>query len=294
MITPRRHFRILVNPLSGGGSAPGAVTAVERILREAGSGVTVITSRDAEHACAEAREAVAAGEVVVAAGGDGMLASMGGAVADVGGTLGIVPSGRGNDFARMLELSHRTEDVARTLLEGTPTPVDVIDAGDKVVLGSVYCGVDSLASEIVDRSRRLPSALQYPYAAVRALLTYEPAHFTLDIDGVTLEGEGYNVVVANSAYYGKGMRIAPGAEVHDGVLDIVVIGASSRWKMVRHLPQVYSGSHVELADVQVARGREVSVRADRPITAYGDGERIGPLPITAKVRPDGLRVLLPS
>ena len=108
--------------------------------------------------------AVAAGEVVVAAGGDGMLASVAGPVVDAGGTLGIVPSGRGNDFARMLGLvgpDAEPEAVARTLLDAEPSAVDVIrvPAGpargrsEHVVLGSLYAGVDSLASELVDGAR---------------------------------------------------------------------------------------------------------------------------------------------
>lgn len=292
MIPPRRHFRILVNPLSGSGAAPDAVAAVERLLVRAGAGVTVVESRSAEHARAEVASAVAAGEVVVAAGGDGMLASLAGAVVEAGGVLGVVPSGRGNDFARMLRLSSRTEDVAHVLLEGDPTPVDVIDVGGHVVLGSLYCGVDSLASEIVDRSRHLPAALQYPYAAVRSLLTYRPARFRITVDGRTEEHDAYNVVVANSAYYGKGMRIAPGADVHDGLLDVVMIGAVSRWRMVSRYPKVYAGSHVELADVRVTTGRVVEVSADREVLGYGDGERVGPLPVRAEVRPGALQVLL--
>lgn len=292
MIPPRRHFRILVNPVSGGGAAPDAVAAVERLLLRAGAGVTTVPSRSVEHACEEVAAAVAAGEVVVAAGGDGMLASLAGAVVEAGGVLGIIPSGRGNDFARMLRLSSRSEDVAHVLLEGDPTPVDVIAVGDQVVLGSLYCGVDSLASEIVDRSRRLPSALQYPYAAVRALLTYRPARFRLTVDGRTEEHDAYNIVVANSAYYGKGMRIAPGADVHDGLLDVVMIGAVSRWRMVTRYPKVYAGSHVELADVRVMRVQAVEVAADREVLAYGDGERVGPLPVRAEVRPGALQVLL--
>jgi len=220
-----RRFRILVNPVSGGGSAPAAVAKVERLLTAAGARVVVEPSISAEQSRASVARAVPEGEVIVAAGGDGMLASIAGTVVEHGGTLGIVPSGRGNDFARMLRIDGDPEKLAHSLLEGDPTPVDVIEtrpAGGgpaTVVLGSMYAGVDSLASEIVDRSRRLPSAVQYPYAAVRALLSYRPAHFTVTVDGETHEQEAYSVVVANSGYYGKGMHIAPSADVHDGLLD---------------------------------------------------------------------------
>ena len=293
MTGPTRRFRILVNPLSGGGSAPAAVARVEALLRDAGAEVTVEPSRSAEQSQAAVADAVARGEIVVAAGGDGMLASIAGAVVSARGQLGIIPSGRGNDFARMLGLSADPADVASCLLSGEPTATDVIDADGQIVLGSMYAGVDSMASELVDNARRLPSAVQYPYAAVRALLTYRPANFVVTVDGHRHEQEAYNVVVANSAYYGKGMKIAPAADVRDGLLEVIVLPADSRWGMVRRLPKVYDGKHIELAGVTCFRGRSVTVEADCPVQAYGDGERIGPLPRTATVKPGAIQVLLP-
>ncbi len=292
-----RRFRILVNPLSGGGAAPGKVEEVTRLLQEAGASVQVELSRSVEHSRDCARQSAAAGDVVVAAGGDGMLASLAGTVVDAGGTLGIVPSGRGNDFARMLRLPGDPEGVVHTLVEGDPTPVDVVEVVDvaaasrTVVLGSLYAGVDSLASEIVDRSRRLPSALQYPVAAVRALATYKPRTFTVTVDGRVHEQQAFNVVVANSGYYGSGMHIAPMADVHDGALDVVVLPADSRLSMIRRLPKVYDGTHVDLPEVTVLRGSVVEVAAT-DVVGYGDGERIGPLPLTARVLPGRLSVLL--
>jgi YegS/Rv2252/BmrU family lipid kinase len=296
-VSESRRFRVLVNPTSGGGAAPAAVETIERLLTREGATVTVETSRSAAHSRAAVAEAVPRGEIVVAAGGDGMLASIAGAVVAAGGVLGIVPSGRGNDFARMLGLRTEPEDVARCLLHGRPDPVDVVHtegAGEeRVVLGSMYAGVDSLASHLVDHARRLPGTLQYPYAAVRALLTYQPGRFTVEVDGVVHEQPAYNVVVANSGFYGKGMHIAPTADVRDGLLDVVVLPAGSRLSMVRRLPKVYDGSHVELDGVTVLRGRSVTVSADRDVAAYGDGELLGPLPRTATVRPGAIRVLVP-
>jgi diacylglycerol kinase (ATP) len=295
-----RRFRILVNPVSGGGGAPEAVARLVPLLESAGAEVDVVPSESAELSRAVVAEALAAGEVLVAAGGDGMLASVAGAVVEGDGVLGIVPSGRGNDFARMLGLGPEPERVAGALLAAEPTRVDVIRVGDRVVLGSLYAGVDSLASEIVDRARRLPAAVQYPYAAVRALLTYQPAEVTVTVDGVEHRQRAYSVVVANSGYYGKGMHIAPAADLRDGLLDVVVLPAGSgpgaRLRsplgMVRRLPRVYDGTHVDLPDVTVLRGTEVHVAADADVAAYGDGERLGPLPRTAVVATGALRVLV--
>ena len=243
-------FRILVNPASGGGKAMERVKPVAQLLRDAGADVQVVVSLGADHSVTEVGVAAAEGQTVVACGGDGMVASIAGEVVAHGVTFGIIPSGRGNDFARQLGLLDATPaDTAHTLLHGTAAHVDVLRVGGRVVLGSVYAGVDSLASEIVDGAQWLPGALQYPYAAVRSLLTYQPTSYTLEIDGETHAFDAFSVVIANSGYYGKGMHVAPAAAVDDGLLDVVVIPKGSRLKLIRLMPKVYDGSHVDLPEV---------------------------------------------
>jgi diacylglycerol kinase (ATP) len=285
-----RSFHLLVNPASGGGAAPEAVVPVARLLREAGAHASV-TYSPGRRACERiAADTVAAGDVVVAVGGDGMVGSLAGPVGAAGGLLGIVPAGRGNDFARQLGIGRDPAAVADTLLRAEPRAVDVIEVGGRVVVGSVYAGVDSLASELVDNAHRLPRRLQYPYAAVRAIATFPPTWFRVVVDGDEHRLRGFNVVVANSGYYGAGMHVAPDAALDDGLLDVVFIGSASRLRLLRSMPKLYDGTHTGLDGVRVLRGREVTIDADG-VVAYGDGERVAAPPVTARVQPQGLRAL---
>lgn len=279
-----RSFTLLVNPSSGGGAAPGAVVPVARLLREAGATVDVTYSPGPHAMATLVDEAVGRGDVVVSVGGDGMLSSLAGLVSDRGGTLGMLPAGRGNDFARMLGLPDDAEAQARILLEGEVRAIDLLavtmGGRRRLVAGSVYAGVDARAAEIVDRATWLPRRLQYPYAALRSLATYQPGHYRVAVDGVEHEYAAATVVVANSAYYGSGMRIAPSASVEDGVLDVVVIEAASRLALMRSLPKVYDGAHVHLPEVTVLTGTRVEVHgtARSPIPVGADGEPVGALP----------------
>lgn len=296
-----RAYAFLVNPLSGGGAAPEAVVPVARLLRDAGARVEVTYTAGPQATVDLIDAAVGRGEVVVSVGGDGMLSSVAGRVAEAGGTLGVVPAGRGNDFARMLGLPHEPADVARVLLDGTPRTVDLVSlqlpgaAGPRVVAGSVYCGVDARAGEIVDRVRWMPGRVQYPYAALHSLATYRPVALHLEVDGTAYDFRAATVVVANSGYYGSGMRIAPDARVDDGLLDVVVIEAASRRELIRALPKVYDGGHVALPEVHVLRGRSVRVSGTPAVPIGGDGEPLGHLPASpvAPARIDVLPAALP-
>lgn len=284
-----RSFTFLVNPNSGGGAAPEAVVPVARLLRDAGARVDVTYSPGPKSMGGLVQEALGRGDVVVSVGGDGMLSSLAGSVSSAGGTLAVVPAGRGNDFARMLGLPDTSEAEAMMLLEGQVRQVDLISwttpgAARRVIAGSVYSGVDAHAAEIVDGVTWLPRTAQYPYAALRALAAYRPARYVMSIDGEKREFLASNVVVANSAYYGKGMKIAPAAVVDDGWLDVVVIEAASKLALMKALPTVYDGAHVSRPDVTVLRGRRVEIRADGargPVPVGGDGEPLGVVPSLA-------------
>jgi len=279
-----RSFTFLVNPTSGGGAAPGAVVPVARVLREAGAVVDVTYSPGPQAMARLVDEAVGRGDVVVSVGGDGMLSSLAGLVAGRDATLAVVPAGRGNDFARMLGLPDDPERQARVLLESAVRRIDLLSVSGlgapRMVAGSVYAGVDARAAEIVDGATWLPRSLQYQYAALRALATYRPGRYVVSVDGEAREYDAATVVVANSAYYGSGMQIAPPASVEDGILDVVVIEAASRLALMRSLPKVYDGAHVHLDEVTVLSGKRVEVTgsARSPIPVGGDGEPLGPLP----------------
>jgi diacylglycerol kinase family enzyme len=88
--------------------------------------------------------------------------------------------------------------------------------------------------------------------------------------------------------------MAPDADLHDGLLDVVISEATSKAKFLRVLPAVFNGRHVDEPTVHVLRGAEVRISADRPFTVYADGDPIGELPCTVRAVPDAVKVLLPA
>lgn len=284
-------IHLIVNPTSGGGRAPAAAQPVIDALRTRGAQVRVTMSPGPEAADDLVARCARAGERCIAVGGDGMVSSMAGPAVRHGVEFGIVPAGRGNDFARQLGIPHDPDEQAVRLLAADVTPVDAIEVAGHVVVGSVYAGVDSRTSEIVNGLHRMPAALQYPYGAVRSLATFPCTSYTVTVDEGVNRYDGFTVVAANSGYYGKGMHIAPGADVHDGLLDVVMIAAGSRARFIARLPSVYRGTHVDHPEITILRGRTVTIEADG-VRAYADGEPLSQLPVTVRVLPGALNMLL--
>lgn len=300
-VTPIRSFTAIVNPAAGGRGGRSAarpltpLAPLARALRDAGAEVEVEYSRDLGHAVELARSAAAGrpGHVVLGVGGDGMIGAVGGALAGTGSLFGIVPAGRGNDFARQVGMPSDAAPLAALLLSGAPKPVDTIRCNGIAVLGSVYAGVDAVANRNANRSRLLRGSASYYMGALRAVATWRPVAYRVTVDGEPYERNGYTVVVANSGFYGFGRRIAPTATVDDGVLDVVIIRDGPKSMFFAVMKALEDGSHVRRPEVEVLRGRKVRVEADRALPYGADGEVDGTLPVAAEVMPGALALIRP-
>lgn len=283
---------LIVNPESGGGRAARALPSVRAALGRHGLEHHVELTLDLAHARSLARDAVAAGEMPVAYGGDGLVA----AVADSarGAVMGVLPGGRGNDFARCLGLPLDPVAATAVLADGSPTPIDMGTAGDHSFLGIATCGFDSEANRIANSARLIRGRFVYTYGGLRALAGWKPASFALRVDGVDHALYGYTVSVANASMHGGGMLIAPDASLDDGQFDVVMIADLPKRRFLRLLPSVFSGAHVEQDEVTILRGSTVELSADRPFTIYADGDPLAVLPATLRLIPGAVRVMAPA
>jgi YegS/Rv2252/BmrU family lipid kinase len=284
---------LIVNPHAGGGRAMRLLPGVEAALRSMGRSFRVETTASMEHARELARGARAAGEIVAAMGGDGITGAVAGELRDGSGLLAVLPGVRGNDFARKLGIPHDPVAACELLEQGRERRVDLADAGSVAFLGILSAGLDSDVNRIANETRLPLGTNVYLYGALRALAAWKPAGWRVAIDGEELGFSGYSVAVSNSGVFGGGMWLVPDASVDDGLLDVVVIRAQGKLSYLRGLRRVYKGTHLDHPSIAIVRGREVSFEADRPFTAYADGDPVAPLPLTVRALPGALRVVAP-
>lgn len=290
---------LVVNPAAGGGRSQRLLPEVTGVLDAAGVAHQVCASASLRHAAELAEAAVGRGETVVAFGGDGMVGALAATVAAAGGAFGILPAGRGNDFARTLCIPFTPAEAARRLVTGQERPVDLIGVStagrpagaEHVVAGSVYLGIPAVAGQIAAGSRFPPGGLAYPVAALRAVAGWRTATFRLETaagtggeeaDRPVREFAGGAVVVANSRYFGAGMMVAPDADTGDGLLDVLYIQGASKPAMIHALTKIKKGTHVTMRPVGSMRASTVTVTADRAMPGGADGE---PLRCAAPLEP---------
>jgi YegS/Rv2252/BmrU family lipid kinase len=291
----RQPVALLVNPSAGGGRALRALPAVEAELARLDVAYRVARTRSLSHARELALAAADAGEVVVTLSGDGLIGAVAGALRGHDrAIMGVLPGGRGNDFARVSGISLDPVAACAVIASGVARPMDVGDVGGRTFVGIASLGFDSVANRIANEAPSRLGPLVYAYGALRALATWRPATFEVAVGSDRRTFTGWTVAAANNRAYGGGMLLAPDALLDDGELDVVLVAPSSRRQFVRCLPMVFKGTHVQLDSVTVLRGREVRIAADRPFDVYADGDPIGELPVTIRAIPGAIRVLLPA
>jgi YegS/Rv2252/BmrU family lipid kinase len=285
---------LIVNPSAGDGRAGRVLAEVQAALTEHGLEHHVERTTSLEHARELARAAAAAGETAAALGGDGLVGAVADALKHTDGVVGVLPGGRGNDFARALGIPRDPRGACAVLASGEVRQLDLGEVGSTTFIGIASCGFDSEANRVANETRLVRGNLVYAYGAIRALLGWKPARFDVRLDG----GEarvmvGYTVAAANSKAYGGGMYLAPQASLEDGLLDVVLVADVPKLRFIRLLPTVFKGEHVRQPNVQVIRAQEIVIRADRPFALYADGDPIADLPVTVRALPRAVRVIVP-
>ena len=285
---------LLVNPVSANGRTMKLLPKVEQELDALHIAFRIEHTRGLDDGIARAVRAVEANEVPVVMSGDGLIGAIGGALAGADTPLGIIPGGRGNDLARVLGIPDDPAGAVEVLAERHTRRIDVGEANGRRFLGIASTGFDAVANRRANETRWLRGNLVYAYAGIRTLLGWRPARFTLQVGDERMRFTGYSVSAANSRAYGGGMMLAPDADLSDGELDIVAIGEVGKLRFLANLPKVFKGTHIDEEEVRVFRAPRLELSASRPFEVYADGERITELPVSLRVLPRALSVIVPS
>lgn len=295
---------LLMNPAARGGAHTGAAARTAERLRGAGMRVSIISGGSAAESSHLLQTAVALGvDAVVVAGGDGTVSL---AIQELAGTevpLGIVPAGTGNDLATSLGIRDLDADgAARAVIAGRTRTIDLARVtrpdGSSLLYGTVLAsGFDSKVNDRANRMTWPRGHMRYNIAILAEFVRLRgiPFEITLELaDGreVHIDRDLVMATVGNGRTYGGGIPICPDADLEDGLLDVTLVRPAGRLRLLRLLPRVYRGTHTSVEQVSTYRVRGARL-ASAGVTAYADGDPLGPLPVAVTVVPRALRVFSP-
>lgn len=291
------HLKVIYNPYAGRGRARRHVSEVEEYLRSRGARVDCEPSTGPDDLVRIAAESSRDGgyDRVVVCGGDGTLNLAVREFDLARGTLALIPTGSGDDFAKVMGIPRKVQPACDVVLDGRVREVDVATANGIRYLGVAGLGFDSEVAELANRSVKfLRGSAVYLYAIFRVLPKFTPRLVQLRAGDGTRELPIMFAAVGNTRQYGGGIRITPDAIVDDGLLDLCIVHSTTRGQLLKTLPKAYTGAHRRSEFVEMQRGREFHFTSEKAMAVYADGEPLTRTPVSFGLAAEHLRFVVPQ
>ena len=300
-VMPASQLPLLINPTAGRGAAGRRLPRIVALLEGAGIDIEVIESTAVGDVEGKARELVRSGcRKVVVAGGDGSVHEAVNGILNGGGdaALGVIPAGTGNDFAKAASITLDWESAARQLAariaDGSDSrPIDIGRMNDRYFANGAGIGLDAKVTKIA-RSYRVPiGELVYLLAIFRTMLDdIATPEIHIESDGFEWDGPLTLANISNGPWIGGMFHIAPMAANDDGQLELLVAAPVSRLRIMKLLPLLIGGKHMDEPEISHAAVSHVRLSASDPVPSHLDGE-VQPMQseFDIEILPGALRVL---
>ena len=300
------HAKVIVNPAAGKNITAKRWPAISTLLKKIGLSFDYQFTECTGHAIELAKDAANKGyRYLVAVGGDGTVHEVANGILTSTGSrdtvLGVVSTGTGSDFNRSAGIPRHYLDSCSRLTSPGRLLIDVgvVEYRNKGRLEKRYftnaAGVGFDAA-VVEATESMPKyfggTVPYVMGLLRTLLRYRNKSVVIRIGDRTEKARVLNVVVANGAFVGGGMNIAPLAKLNDSLLDVLVIGDIGKLELLKAFPRVYKGTHLTHPKVRMVKTTSVTVESPERVLVYADGEILGEGPASFHLVPATLNIVV--
>jgi len=299
------HAKVIVNPVAGACSTRRKWPSISKLLKYVGLRFDYQYTEGVGHAIELARAAASDGyRYIVAVGGDGTINEVANGILCSTGSgdtaLGMICTGTGSDFARSVGIPR---DYTRACSSLTSSRRLLIDVGvvecqnkgqslQRFFVNAAGVGFDAA---VVKATERLPKyfggTIPYLGGLLRTLFGYKNKSVTMYLGDRVEAKRILSVVVANGRYFGGGMHMAPQAELGDSLLDVVIIGDFGKFELLRALPMVYKGTHINHPKVRMEKATHITIESSEQVLVHADGELLGEGPASFWLMPAALSIV---
>jgi YegS/Rv2252/BmrU family lipid kinase len=285
-------WRFILNPISGG--EPADTVYLAKAIQLNFEGAEMCLTQRAGHATELAREAAQKNfEAVVAIGGDGTINETARGLVGTQTALGIIARGSGNGFARELGLKLSVEEALVQLQRAHPVWCDAGSANGELFLNVAGVGIEAaIAWQFMEYGKR--GMIPYFTIGAKTALTYKPQQLDVTFDDRHEIISPLTLVFANGKQYGSNFKIAPEANLQDGLLDMVTVHNISKWKLALAAPYFFTDKRRPFEVTTTTQIKQAVILHRGEILYHIDGEpRKTTDRLEVKILPKALRVLIP-
>ncbi|RYZ38552.1 MAG: diacylglycerol kinase family lipid kinase [Sphingobacteriales bacterium] len=284
----------IINPRSGVDRVKALQGLIDRYLVKDKYHYEIAYTQYAKHGTELAREAAANGiPVIVAVGGDGSVNDVITGIQGTAATLGIIPKGSGNGLARSLHIPLDPSGALAVINERKAVKIDLGRADNRIFVSNAGVGFDALVARKFAKSNRRGMAI-YSWIVTKYLWMYKEWKWNINVDGLAMQEKAFILTVANAAQFGYNFKIAPLADLQDGLFDIVIIKKYPKILGALIAIRAFNGSLMKSKYVLHFKGRNITISHPQLSLLQMDGD-VHPCGNEVKIEmlPAGLNILVP-
>ena len=296
--------KVIVNPVAGASTTYRKWPRISELLHHIGFPFEFQYTEGVGHAIELAREAASGGcQLLVAVGGDGTVNEVANGILLSRGlrnaTIGIISTGTGGDFIRSAGIDRDYIKACSSLAGARRRLIDVGvveyhkdgQICERFFINSAGVGFDAAVAETSNRLPKfLGGTIPYIMGLLKSLVGYRNKQVVIKVDDREESGRILSVVVANGCYFGGGMRVAPQADISDGLLDVIAVGNMGKIELLRAFPTIYKGTHIHHPKVRTDKATRVAIGSTEKFLVHADGEFLGEGPVSFRLMPSALSI----
>jgi len=300
------HAKVIANPVAGAYSTRRKWPRIRKLLSYIGLSFDYQYTEGAGHAIELARAAASDGyRYIVAVGGDGTVNEVANGILRSAGSsrtiLGVISTGTGSDFVRSVGIPRDYTSACSFLTSSRRLLIDIgvveyRNKGQSLQRFFVNAAGVGFDATVVEATERLPKyfggTIPYLGGLLRSLFSYKNKSVVLSLGSKVETIRILSVIVANGSYFGGGMHVAPQAELDDSLLDVVIIGDIGKFDLLKSLPMIYKGTHINHPKVRMEKATHIAIESSERVLVHADGEFLGECPASFWLMPSALSIVV--
>lgn len=285
----------IINPVAGKGKTIRYISQIEEIFKEKKEEYYIEITKNEGHATELVKKYIEKDQYrVYSIGGDGTLNEVLNGMVGSNSSLGVIPSGSGNDFVRNI---CNCEVILNDAINGQEREVDIGRMNDKYFINVASVGIDAEVTYNARKFKKIPfinGGIAYILSIFATVFKYKSSELKIKIDEQEFYTKTLLIAIANGKYYGGGMKVAPEAQIDDGIFEVCLVRHISRIKILRLFPKLIKGEHKSVKEVSFYKGRKIKISSKKEIAVNRDGEVIKLKEVEFEVIPKGIKIVVPQ
>ena len=289
----KKRILFIINPVAGVKRKDKIPALINAHLDHDRFDYEVVYTENRGHATEIAAEAAKNNfDVVAVAGGDGSVNEVATGLMGTSTCLAIIPSGSGNGLARHLGYSIDIKSTLAIINAYKVRKMDVCKINDEYFFSLIGIGFDAFVAKVFSREETR-GFMTYAWSAIKSLGSFESFDYTLQSKEKNMSGKAFMINVCNSNQYGYNVKVAPDANLSDGLMDVIIVDDIPKWKVPFAVMQVFTQTHKVNRHFKSFKTRTLQINSPNYSYLQIDGETVHKdKDFTITILPQQLNVLI--